>query len=139
MASTVREVMSVDPVSLRSDAPIIDAAKVMQSADIGDVMVNDGKGICGIVTDRDVVVRAIAQGRDPATTPLSEICSRELATVSPETPIEAAIDLMRHKAIRRLPVVEDGKPVGLVSIGDLAVENGLQSALVDISVAPPNK
>ena len=70
MASTVREVMSVDPVSLRSDAPIIDAAKVMQSADIGDVMVNDGKGICGIVTDRDVVVRAIAQGRDPATTPL---------------------------------------------------------------------
>ena len=59
--------------------------------------------------------------------------------MSPETPIEAAIDLMRHKAIRRLPVVEDGKPVGIASIGDLAVENDLQSALVDISVAPPNK
>lgn len=139
MASTVGEVMSVDPVSLRSDAPIIDAAKVMRAADIGDVMVNDGRGICGIVTDRDVVVRAIAEGRDPANTPLSEICSRELATVSPETPIETAVDLMRQKAIRRLPVVEDGKPVGIVSIGDLAVDRDPKSALADISVAPPNK
>jgi CBS domain-containing protein len=139
MANVVRELMSHDPVSLRSDAPIIDAAKVMQAADVGNVMVNDGEGICGIVTDRDVVVRAIAEGRDPANTPLSEICSQELATVSPDTPIETAVDLMRQKAIRRLPVVENGKPVGIVSIGDLVADFEPQSALADISSAPPNK
>lgn len=139
MANVVRELMSHDPVSLRSDAPIIDAAKVMQAADVGNVMVNDGEGICGIVTDRDVVVRAIAEGRDPTDTPLSDICSQELATVSPDTPIEAAIDLMRQKAIRRLPVVEDGKPVGIVSIGDLVADFEPKSALADISGAPPNK
>jgi CBS domain-containing protein len=139
MANVVRELMSHDPVSLRSDAPIIDAARVMQAADVGNVMVNDGEGICGIVTDRDVVVRAIAEGRDPANTPLSEICSLELATVSPDTPIETAFDLMRQKAIRRLPVVENGKPVGIVSIGDLVADFEPRSALADISSAPPNK
>ena len=139
MANVVRELMSHDPVSLRSDAPIIDAARVMQAADVGNVMVNDGGGICGIVTDRDVVVRAIAEGRDPANTPLSEICSQELATVSPDTPIETAVDLMRQKAIRRLPVVESGKPVGIVSIGDLVADFEPKSALADISGAPPNK
>jgi CBS domain-containing protein len=138
MADVVRELMSHDPVSLRSDAPIIDAAKVMQAAGVGNVMVNDGEGICGIVTDRDVVVRAIAEGRDLANTPLSEICSQELATVSPDTPIETAFDLMRQKAIRRLPVVENGKPVGIVSIGDLVADFEPKSALADISSAPPN-
>ncbi len=139
MATKVSEVMSMDPLSLRPDAPIIDAAKVMQVADIGDVIVNDGKGICGIVTDRDVVVRAIAEGKDLANTPLSDIWSQEVATVSPETSIQAAVDLMRQKAIRRLPVVEAGKPVGIVSIGDLAVGRDPNSALADISVAAPNK
>jgi CBS domain-containing protein len=138
MANVVREVMSIDPVSLRSDAPFIDAAKIMEAAGVGDVMVNDGKGVCGIVTDRDIVVRGIAKGRDPATTPLSEICSQELTTVSPDTPIETAVDLMRQKAIRRLPVLQDGSAVGIISIGDLAVDRDPKSALADISVAPPN-
>lgn len=139
MANVVRDVMSINPVSLRSHASFLDAAKVMEAAAVGDVMVNDGKGVCGIVTDRDIVVRGIAKGKDPATTPLSEICSQELTTVSPDTPIETAVDLMRQKAIRRLPVLQDGSAVGIISIGDLAVARDPKSALADISVAPPNR
>ena len=90
------------------------------------------------MTDRDVVIRVIAEGRDPATTKVADVCSTDVATVSPETPIATALGLMRDKAIRRIPVVEDGQPVGIVSLGDLAERQDPKSALADISSAPPN-
>jgi CBS domain-containing protein len=84
------------------------------------------------------VVRILAEGRDPAATTLADISSHDLTTVSPEDSVEQAVQLMREKAIRRLPVVEDGRPVGIVSLGDLAVERDPDSALGEISAAPPN-
>ena len=87
---------------------------------------------------RDIVVRTVAEARDPATTTLADICSHALTTVSPTDSIEQAVQLMRAKAIRRLPVVEGGQAVGIVSLGDLAVERDPSSALGDISAAPPN-
>jgi CBS domain-containing protein len=110
----------------------------MRDSDIGEVIVVEGGNLFGIVTDRDIVVRGIASDKDPSTTRLDEICSRDLATVSSDTPVEDAVRIMRDKAIRRLPVVEAGKPVGVVSIGDLAVERDPVSTLADISKAPPN-
>jgi CBS domain-containing protein len=133
----VRDVMTADPVCVTPDTTIMDAAKKMSSADIGDVLVRDGSKVC-IVTDRDVVVRAIAEGRDPAKTFVRDICSTDVETVTPDTPIATAIGLMRDKAIRRLPVVEDGQAVGIVSLGDFAEEQDPKSALADISSAPPN-
>ncbi len=138
MSKLVSEVMSTRPVTLSADSSVADAAKAMRDSDIGDVIVLDGKSICGIVTDRDVVVRAAAEGRDLATTSLSEICSKEITTVSPETPIDDAVDIMRKKAIRRLPVIENDQPVGIVSLGDLAEDRDPKSALADISAAPAN-
>jgi CBS domain-containing protein len=111
----------------------------MRDSSIGDVIVLDGDRIRGIVTDRDLVVRAIARERDPQSTQLEDVCSRELTTVSPDDLIDRAIRLMRDKAIRRLPVVAAGRPVGILSIGDLAIERDRESALAAISGAPPNQ
>jgi CBS domain-containing protein len=130
--------MTTHPVVLGAQSLLADAARAMRDSDIGEVIVVEGGNLFGIVTDRDIVVRGIASDKDPSTTRLDEICSRDLATVSSDTPVEDAVRIMRDKAIRRLPVVEAGKPVGVVSIGDLAVERDPVSTLADISKAPPN-
>jgi CBS domain-containing protein len=138
MAKLVRDVMTTDPVCLDADQPVSAAAIAMRDRDIGDVIVMNSDAVCGIVTDRDVVVRAVAAGRDPKKTKLSDICSRDLATVKADTTIETAVGMMRDKAVRRLPVMDDGRAVGIVSIGDFATERDPKSALADISTAPPN-
>jgi CBS domain-containing protein len=89
------------------------------------------------VTDRDMV-RGIAAGMDPKKTPIGKRCSKQLTTVSPTDPVDVAIDLMRQKAIRRLPVVQDGAIVGIVSLGDLVQDRDPKSALANISEAPAN-
>lgn len=139
MADTVREVMSAEPLTLQSTDSLREAARKMREADIGPVIVEEGGEICGVLTDRDIVVRAIAEGLNPDEASAGEICSRDLATLEPDQPVEDAIRLMRERAIRRLPVVEEGKPVGIVSIGDLALERDRRSALADISAAQPNR
>jgi CBS domain-containing protein len=136
--NSIAAVMTKQPMVLESDLPVMDAARVMRDSDIGDVIVIEGGSVCGIVTDRDIVVRGIASGKDPATTRLGEICSKDVTTMSSDTPVEEAVRLMRDRAIRRLPVVDGDRPVGVVSLGDLAVERDPSSALADISEAPPN-
>jgi CBS domain-containing protein len=126
-------------VTLEASDTVVAAARSMRDGNIGDVVVVDKDQIQGILTDRDIVVRALAEGRDPARTTVGEICSRELTTLSPNDAIGDAEKMMRDRAIRRLPVVEGGRPVGIVSLGDLAVERNPESALGGISAAPPNR
>jgi len=135
---TVEEMMTPDPVALPETASVLDAALKMRDANIGNVVVLKSRKVCGIVTDRDIVVRAIATGGDPRSTTLADICSRELTTLSPEDSIETAVRLMRQHAVRRLPVVKEDRPVGIVTLGDLAIEENGESALADVSAAPPN-
>lgn len=137
-AHQIRDVMTTSPITLPGTATAVDAAKAMRESNVGDIVVVEDGRICGIVTDRDIVVRGLGVDRDPAQTKLSEICSRTLTTVSPTDEISDAIALMKGKAIRRLPVVENDQPVGIVSLGDLAVERDRRSALGQISAAPPN-
>jgi signal-transduction protein with cAMP-binding, CBS, and nucleotidyltransferase domain len=113
----------------------------MRDTQIGDVVVIEHNEVCGIVTDRDIVVRTVAERRDPATTTLADICSHSLVTVRPTDSVEEAVRLMRTHAIRRLPVVDGGQAVGIVSLGDLEVERDPRSALGGISGAPrtPNQ
>lgn len=139
MAKHIRDVMTPNPVTLPATSNLVDAAIAMRDFDVGVVIVLDDGRVCGIATDRDIVVRAIANGIYPATAKLGEFCSRELTTISPSDGVDAAVHLMREKAIRRLPVVENGQPVGIVSLGDLATEQDPDSALADISAAPPNR
>lgn len=139
MPQRIAEVMTARPVAMPNTTNLQKAAQAMRDNDIGDVVVTkpDG-GLCGIVTDRDIVVRGIAEGADPEATTLDEVCSHRLVTVSPDDPVAAAVQAMEEHAIRRLPVVENGNLVGIVSIGDLAVERDPESALGEISAAPPN-
>jgi CBS domain-containing protein len=135
---TIAAIMTKQPAVLESDLPLTDAARVMRDSDIGDVILIEGGSVCGIVTDRDIVVRGIASGKDPSTTRLDEICSKDVTTVSSDTPVDEAVRLMRDRAVRRLPVVDGDRPVGVISLGDLAMERDPSSALADISEAPPN-
>jgi CBS domain-containing protein len=139
MAQYLREIMTQKPVTVQATDTVVAAARSMRDGNIGDVVVVDNGQIQGILTDRDIVVRALAEGRDPARTTVGEICSRELTTLSPNDAIGDAEKTMRARAIRRLPVVEGGRPVGIVSLGDLAVERNPDSTLGGISAAPPNR
>lgn len=140
MAQSIREVMTTEPVALSGSAAVKDAAAEMDRADIGDVIVlNDANEISGIVTDRDIAVRVVAAGLDPETTKLADICTTDIHTLTPSDTVAAAIKLMQQKAIRRLPVVEGGRPVGIVSLGDLAVTYDPESVLADISAAPADE
>jgi CBS domain-containing protein len=138
MAQQIRELMTPNPVALPGTASVHEAAQAMRDADIGDVIVIEHNRVCGIITDRDLVVRSLAEAWDPATTTLADICRHPLLSVSPTDSVEHAVRLMRTHALRRLPVVEGGQPVGIVSLGDLAVERDPGSALGEMSAAPPN-
>ena len=139
MAEHIRDVMTTNPETLPESTTVREAAEAMRANDIGDVVVVDDNGqLSGILTDRDIVVRVVAEGRDPRATRIGDIASRDLTAVSPDDPVDRAVQLMRDKAIRRLPAVDKGKPVGIVSIGDLALDRDPGSALADISAAPPN-
>ena len=139
MAQAVREVMTRNPVTLQANETLTEAARKMRDSDVGDVLVMDGGKLKGIVTDRDITIRAVANGKDPNRSTLAEVCSPQLVTIPADRPVEEAVKLMRQKSVRRLPVVEGDKPVGVVSIGDLAVDRDSKSALADISAAEPNR
>lgn len=136
---TIKDIMTAYPTTLPADATIADAARAMREKNIGDVIVLDDSTVCGIVTDRDIVIRALAEAGEPRSVKLGQICSRQLTTLEPDAKIGEAVQIMRDKALRRLPVVENGKPIGIVSLGDLAQERDGKSALAHISSAPPNK
>jgi CBS domain-containing protein len=137
---SIREVMTAAPETVSVGSTVAEAAQKMREIDAGAMVVLDEKGkVAGIVTDRDIAVRAVAEGKDPVQTKVGEVASTDLATLSPTDTVIEAVKLMREKAVRRLPVVESGKAVGIVSIGDLAVERDRTSLLANISAAEPSK
>jgi CBS domain-containing protein len=139
MGQQVKEVMTTGPITLDRDASLAEAARLMRDRGIGDVIVVEGDDAEGIVTDRDIVIRGVAEGADPNTTRLGQVVSGDLTSVAPDDPVERAIELMREKAVRRLPVLEGGKPVGVVSLGDLAIHQDEGSVLADISDEPDDR
>ena len=138
MPETLTSVMTTDLVTCPADATIADAARLMRDRDIGDVLVTDADGrLTGIVTDRDIVVRCLAEGADARST-LDRACSSDVHTLTTASTVDEAVDVMREHALRRIPIVDDGRAIGIISIGDLAVEREPDSALGDISAAAPN-
>jgi len=137
MGQIVRNLMTKTPIALPASASVMEAAMKMKEGDIGDILVMKDKSLCGIITDRDIVVRTIADGRDPARVTLDEVCSHELTTVSPDDDVGKVVQLMRDKGIRRVPVTEKGQAVGILSLGDLAQTLDSSSVLGAISAKPP--
>jgi CBS domain-containing protein len=137
---TVSDAMTRRVIALSIDASVTDAAIAMKDNDIGEVVVVHEGAVRGVVTDRDLTVRVVAEKLDPARTPIEEVCSEEVITVRPDAPVDEAVGVMRTRALRRLPVVdEDMRPLGVLSLGDVAVSRQPESPLADISAAPPNR
>ena len=141
MARTLRDVMTPNPQSLGMDAPVTEAARIMRDADVGAVIVCKGDEVTGIVTDRDIVVRGLSEGHDCKNLTIGDVASTGVTTAAPDDSIEDALSRMEKENIRRLPVVDKGKPVGIVSLGDLSREGDAAETgktLRDISSAPPD-
>ncbi|MFE0798516.1 CBS domain-containing protein [Streptomyces sp. NPDC058812] len=138
MTQYVRDIMTGDPVTVQPQTSVTAVARLMRDRDLGAVLVTDGDELRGLVTDRDLVVRSVAEGGDPEQTTVAGACSDDVVTVRSDDELNRAVELMREHAVRRVPVVDDGRPVGIVSLGDLAMERDPESALGDISVARPN-
>ena len=121
MTKTIREVMTMNPETVTVDSPVADAARIMRDRDTGIVPVVDGDRLVGVVTDRDITVQTVADGRDPQTTAVGQIASSNLVTLDPQQNLDDALHLMAEHQVRRLPVCEDdGRLVGIVAQADVA-------------------
>jgi CBS domain-containing protein len=138
MAQYVRDVMTSAVTAVRPDASLVEAAQLMRSEDIGDVFIADHGSLVGVLTDRDITLRAVAEGVDPLTVNVGSVCTPDVVTIRPGDTVSTAVTLMRTHAVRRLPVIENGHPIGVVTIGDLAQEQEPDSALAEISRAVPD-
>jgi CBS domain-containing protein len=116
----IKEVMTANPTTCSRQDSVADAAKVMAQKDVGPVPIVDGDRLIGLVTDRDIVVRVVAEGKDPQQTKLGDIASSDLVTVSPDEDLDRALQLLAQHQVRRLPVVEGERLVGLVAQADVA-------------------
>ena len=118
---SVRDAMSEDPRSIGTSASVVEAARLMREADIGSVPVTDGEQLVGMITDRDITTRVVAEAADLGTTSVGDVCSRDVTSVEADKDHDEAIELMARHQVRRLPVVENGRLIGLVSQADIAL------------------
>ena len=116
----VRDVMTGNPTTCEPSATLVDAAKVMAREDVGPVPIVENGRLVGIVTDRDIIVRAVAEGRDVTNTTVTDVASKDLVTVTPDDDLDRALQLMGQRQVRRIPVVEGDQVVGIVSQADVA-------------------
>jgi CBS domain-containing protein len=121
MGQSIRELMTSNPRTVSPDQTVVDAAKVMREVDTGIVPIVEGDRLVGVVTDRDITIEVVAQGKDPQSTKVTDAASRDLVTIDPQQDLDEALRLMAKHQVRRLPVVEeDGKLVGIVAQADVA-------------------
>lgn len=119
--TTAREIMNSGIKSIREDQTLAEAAVLMRDLDVGSLPVQSADGaLKGIITDRDIVVRACAEGRDLAATPAGELAQGIVSTIGPDEPVETIVDLMGTQQVKRMPVVDNGEVVGMISESDLA-------------------
>jgi CBS domain-containing protein len=117
----IRKLMTVTPRTVKAGDSIVDAAKLMRGEDSGIAPIVDGDRLVGVITDRDIAVRVVAEGRDPGTTRVEEVASTNVITIDPQQGLDEALRLMAQHQVRRLPVVEeDGRLVGIVAQADVA-------------------
>ena len=136
----VADLMTRQVVYLSAQTTLDEAARAMADADIGDIVVTDGQSLFGMVTDRDIVVRAVAEHKDPAKTTIGSIATREIVMIEQSSTVADAVRLMRERAVRRVLVCDaDRQLVGIISLGDLAMQLDPSSALSEISEATPTR
>ena len=117
---SVREAMSANPRSVDPEMPVVEVARIMLAEDVGSLPVVQGERLMGVITDRDIALRVVAEGKDPTDLPVAGIASREIVTVSPDQSLDEALQVMASAQVRRLPVVDDGRLVGILAQADVA-------------------
>lgn len=123
MGTKVHEVMTDNPRCVTAETLVSEAAQLMESEDVGSLPILDGEQVAGVVTDRDIVIRAIAHGKDPRGMPVREVASRDLVTIRADEDLSEALKLMASHQVRRLPVVDDdNRLVGVLAQADVAIE-----------------
>jgi CBS domain-containing protein len=121
MGKSIRDAMTSNPSNVEMSSSVVEAARLMKSEDVGSIPVTEGDRLVGIVTDRDIAIRVVAEGKDVKTVTVGEIASKDLVTVDPQQDLDEALRLMAQHQVRRLPVVEeDGRLVGILAQADVA-------------------
>jgi CBS domain-containing protein len=118
----IKDVMTSNPTTCEPQASVVDAAKVMAQEDVGSIPIVEADRLVGVVTDRDIVIRVVAEGREPQSATVGDVASRDLVTASPDDDLDRALELMAENQVRRLPVVEGDKLVGIVAQRDIALQ-----------------
>ncbi len=134
----VKDIMTKNVAYVNPQNTVVEAAQLMQKHNVGSIPVCDKNGVIGVVTDRDIVVRNIAHGKSPQSTPVKDVMTSQVTTVSSDTEINEASRIMAQYQVRRLPVVENNMLVGMVALGDIAIDSRFDTeasnALTEISV-----
>jgi CBS domain-containing protein len=139
MANSVRDAMTEAPRSIGQSASVVEAALLMREADIGSLPITDDERLVGMITDRDITTRVVAEAADPKMTSVGDVYSRDLISVEPENDLEEALRLMARHQVRRLPVVEDGMLVGIVAQADIALrENEKKTGELVEAISEPS-
>ncbi|MGI6085500.1 MAG: CBS domain-containing protein [Acetivibrionales bacterium] len=136
----VKDMMTKDVVYVNPESNVVEAAQLMQKHNIGSIPVCDQNGVVGIVTDRDIIVRNIAHGKNPGDTPVRDVMTGQVTTASPEMEVDEVTRIMAEKQIRRVPVVDNNMIIGMLALGDVATDNRCtmeaSEALAEISKQP---
>jgi CBS domain-containing protein len=140
MTNSVRDAMTDDPRSIDASAPVVEAARLMREEHIGSLPVTDDEQLVGMITDRDITMRVVAEAADPETTSVGDVYSRDVISAEADQAHEEAVELMARHQVRRLPVVENGKLVGIVAQADIALsENEKKTGELVEAISEPSE
>jgi CBS domain-containing protein len=139
MAKTVRDAMTDDPRSIGAAESVVKAARLMRDEHIGSLPVTEDERLVGMITDRDITTRVVAEGAAPETTSVEDVYSRDLISVEPNEDLEEALQLMARHQVRRLPVVENGRLVGVVAQADIALKDNKRTGELVEAISEPSE
>ena len=139
MAKIVRDAMTEEPHSIGASASVVEAAQLMREGHIGSLPVTEDERLVGMITDRDITTRVVAESAAPETTSVGEVYSRDLISVEPDHDLDEALELMARHQVRRLPVVENGRLVGVVAQADIALKDNERTGELVGAISAPSK
>jgi CBS domain-containing protein len=140
MANRVRDAMTESPRSIGASASVVEAARLMREEHIGSLPITDDQNLVGMITDRDITTRVVAEAADLESTSVGDVSSRDLISVEPDNDLEQALQLMARHQVRRLPVVENGRLVGIVAQADIALrENETKTGQLVEAISEPSE
>ena len=139
MAKSIRDAMTKDPRSIGASASVVEAARLMRQVDIGSLPITDGEQLVGMITDRDITTRVVAEAADLESASVGDVCSRDLISVEADDDLDEALQLMARHQVRRLPVVENGRLVGIVAQADIALSENEKTGKLVEAISEPSE